>query len=120
MGIGGNSLQELLDNFKTVIRRVADYNVILSAGKTKFGMRGAPYFGYIIGNGCYRVNPERQAAISQIAFPENKKATHSFLGMCLPQNSSHTLVPNKELAEPNIVRQDNSILALHDRQRYFL
>ena len=81
--IGGNSLQELLENFKTVIRRCADYNVILSAGKTKFGMREAPFFGYIIGNGCYRVNPERQAAISQIAFPENKKAMHSFLGMCL-------------------------------------
>jgi len=79
--IGGISLQELLENFKKVIRCCADYNVILSAGK--FGMREAPFFVYIIGNGCYRVNPVRQAAISQIAFPEYKKARQTLLGMCL-------------------------------------
>lgn len=81
--IGGNTIPELLENVKTVIRRCNKYNVILSAAKTKFGLREAPFFGYILGNGVYKINPERQAAIARIEFPKNKKELHSFLGMCL-------------------------------------
>ena len=85
------TIPELLENVKIVIQRCNKYNVILSAAKTKFGLREAPFFGYILGNGVYKINPERQAAIARIEaamrklrrfleksarFKRNKQAPH--------------------------------------------
>ena len=48
--IRGVTLVELLENFKTVMRCCLDYNVILSAAKTRIGLVEIPSFGYILGN----------------------------------------------------------------------
>ena len=46
--IGGNTLAELLENFKTVTRRCRKLNVIFSAVKTRLGLTEAPFFA------CFR------------------------------------------------------------------
>jgi len=81
--VGADTLDQLLINWKIVIERCILWNVILSAPKTQYALTEAPFFGYILGHGFFKINPERQAAIARIEFPATKKALHSFLGMCL-------------------------------------
>ena len=81
--IGGDTLYELYCNIIKVMERAAKYNVKLSPPKTRFGVRQVPFFGFIIGFGKYWVNPDRQAAVKAIGFPQTLKAMQQFLGLVL-------------------------------------
>jgi len=81
--IGGDTLYELYCNIIKVLERAVKYNVKLSAIKSRFGVRQVPFFGFIIGYGKYWVNPDRQAAVKEIQFPQSLKAMQQFLGLVL-------------------------------------
>ena len=53
----------------------------INIGKSKFCQREIKYLGYIVGNGCLKVDPEKIKSIAEFPLPKTPKQVRRFFGM---------------------------------------
>ena len=91
-----NTFDEAYEKLELVLKKAAEYNIILKMAKTWLGYRTVKFFGYEITHGSYELGKERKEAIQAIEFPKNQKGMQSFLGSALyfkdliPNFADHT------------------------------
>lgn len=67
--IMGETLQQLMENWKIFVRRCHKHNLKLKLKKTWIGVREVKFFGYRVSNQRYWLEEERAAAVRAIPFP---------------------------------------------------
>ncbi|KAK3103665.1 hypothetical protein FSP39_020858 [Pinctada imbricata] len=77
---GGNTPQELLENWTKVLEALQKCNLKLSATKTVIAPRTTTILGWIWEQGTLKANPHRIAALSSCEPPKTVKALRSFSG----------------------------------------
>ena len=78
--IGGNTVQELRENFKMVLQKLLENNVRLNAAKTIIAPESVNILGWIWSTGSIRAGPHRLSALSTCQRPETVSALKSYLG----------------------------------------
>lgn len=53
----------------------------INVGKSKFCQKEIRYLGYIVGNGCLKVDPEKVKSIAEFPLPKTPKQVRRFVGM---------------------------------------
>ena len=78
--IGGNTPEELMENFKTVLHRFKENNLKLSARKTVIAPKEVNILGWLWSSGRIRASPHRLAALAECTPPATVSAMRSFIG----------------------------------------
>ena len=66
-----------------VIKRCAEFRIVLKMKKSWIGVQQVTFFGYEVSHGKWQLSASRKAAIMAMEFPRNKKTMQSFLGAAL-------------------------------------
>ncbi|GBP06340.1 Transposon Tf2-6 polyprotein [Eumeta japonica] len=69
---------KLLSQVASCLKRA---NLTINIGKSKFCQREIRYLGYIVGNGCLKVDPEKVEVIKNFPYPKSPKQIRRFVGM---------------------------------------
>jgi hypothetical protein len=92
--LGGVDHEDLLKNLKTVLRRLAEYNLKIQLSKTKFYVKEIKVLGVIFSAQGKRIDPDKIKAIDKFDNIDTLKKTQTFLGMlaflssCIPHFST--------------------------------
>jgi len=78
-----NDYQDAYDKLKMVLRRCAEYNIVLKMKKTWVGYDKVTFFGYEVVHNSWKLSQGRKDSISAMQFPKTKKEMQSFLGAAL-------------------------------------
>ena len=81
--ICAESHEDAKEKLEKVLKRCADFNLILKFKKSWIGYDEANFFGYRIGHGTWELTEERKETVAKIPFPKNRKEMQSFLGSAL-------------------------------------
>jgi hypothetical protein len=73
--------QEHAQHLRTILDRLRQYNLRLNPKKCVFGKQEISLLGYIVSKDGIKANPEKVAAINNMAAPANVADVRSFLGM---------------------------------------
>jgi hypothetical protein len=79
--IGCNDYAEGLERMKLVFELAREANLIFKQAKSHLFVKEVEFFGFIIGNGGYRLSEERRMEVYNWPFPTNISAVRSFLGV---------------------------------------
>ncbi len=92
--LGGVDHEDLLKNLKTVLKRLAEYNLKIQLSKTKFYVKEIKVLGVIFSAQGKRIDPDKIKAIDKFDKIDTLKKTQTFLGMlaflssCIPHFST--------------------------------
>jgi transposase InsO family protein len=78
--IYSDSELEHAEHLREVLRRVHEKGFVLKREKCVFGVAQLALLGHIVGHGTLKADPDKIAALKQLAPPKNTKELHSFLG----------------------------------------
>ena len=78
--IGGNSENDLLDNFKCVLHRLHQNNLRLSGRKTVIAPKSTTILGWIWSQGQLQASPHRLSSLAECPKPVTVSAMRSFIG----------------------------------------
>lgn len=73
--------EQHIEDLRDLFDRLIDAGLSLKASKCKFCMKEMPYLGFLVGPDGVRPNPEKIAAIKEMAVPQKKKMLRAFLGL---------------------------------------
>ncbi len=79
--LGGVDHEDLLKNLKTVLKRLAQYNLKIQLSKTKFYVKEIKVLGVIFSAQGKRIDPDKIKAIDKFNSIDTLKKTQTFLGM---------------------------------------
>jgi len=77
----GDTFEEVYDNLRQVMSRVAKYNLKLKAKKCSLFKRSVKFLGHIVSAEGIACNPETVKAVTDIIAPEDKSGVRSILGL---------------------------------------
>lgn len=77
---GGNSPQELFENWERVLQSLQKCNLSLSPSKTTISPRSATILGWVWSQGCISASPHRIAVLSSCSPPDTVRGMRSFIG----------------------------------------
>jgi hypothetical protein len=78
--VGGNTVQELRENFQRVLQKLMENDIRLSAAKTFIAPKTVNILGWVWSAGQIRASPHRLSALSTCQKPETVSALKSYLG----------------------------------------
>ena len=93
--IGGNDVQELLNNWSRVLQRLIENGLTVSPAKTIICPKIVKILGWVWENGTITVDRHRINPLTVCAIPETVKQLRSFIGafravsICIPQYGSY-------------------------------
>ena len=93
---GGNTIDELLNNWKRLLDALQKFNLKLSPSKTVICLRSTIIFGWIWTQGVLSASPHRVAVLAKCPPPDTVRGLRSFIGAykvlsrVLPNCSAHT------------------------------
>jgi len=76
------TFEEHLVLLKLVALWLRKANLTINVDKSRFVLKQLKYLGYVIGEGCIRVDPDKVNAIIDFPVPKTVKHIRRFLGMC--------------------------------------
>lgn len=79
--IASSTFDEHLELLTEVASRLKTAGLTINVDKSKFLLRQINYLGYVIGEGCLRVNSDRIEAIVQFPIPKSVRQVRRFLGV---------------------------------------
>ena len=79
--VGATDYKDLMTKLKLLFARCAEKNIQLKIQKSNIGLRRIKFFGYIIAEQKYYIDPARIKALELIDFPNTRKKVLSFLGV---------------------------------------
>ena len=77
----GNTEEEFLKNFETVIRALKRFNITVNPDKCQIGLREVEYVGHLINNKGAHFTREKLQKVIEVALPKTSKQLKSFLGL---------------------------------------
>lgn len=89
----------------------------INIGKSRFCQKEIRYLGYIVGNGCLKVDPEKVESIRNFPLPKSPKQIRRFVGMA---NWYRAFIQNfSDLAGPltDCLRKTNRSFSLSDEAK---
>ena len=72
------SHMKLLSEVASCLRKA---KLTINVGKSKFCQKEIRYLGYIVGNGCLKVDPDKVKSINEFPLPKTPKQVRRFVGM---------------------------------------
>lgn len=78
--VGGDTPEELLENFRLVLHRFLECNLKLSARKTKIAPKSMTVLGWSWSSGQLKASPHRLTALSTCSPPDSVTAMRSYTG----------------------------------------
>ena len=96
--VGGNTINELLDNWSNVLQVLRDNNLSLSADKTFICPASINVIGWLWKVGKIEIDPHRINPLVTCALPDNVKRLRSFIGAyralcrCIPNYGKYLCV----------------------------
>ena len=78
--VGGDSPQALLNNWKTLLTRLDEANIKLSARKTVIAPKQTTVLGWIWNCGTLKADPDKLSALSTCDQPSTTKGLRSYIG----------------------------------------
>ncbi|MCP4490712.1 MAG: hypothetical protein GY820_25880, partial [Gammaproteobacteria bacterium] len=79
--VTGRTFSEHLENLEEVFQRLRDANLKLKLSKCFFCKPEVPYLGHVLSKHGIKTDPQKTAAIQNMAPPNNVKELQRFLGM---------------------------------------
>ena len=78
-----HSYEDAAVKLERVLKRCAEFRIVLKMKKSWIGVQSVTFFGYEVSYGKWQLSASRKAAIMAMEFPRNKKTMQSFLGAAL-------------------------------------
>lgn len=105
--IGGETMEQCIENVRKCLERLNEFNVKLRWEKCKFFQKSVIYLGHEISGDGIRPNQEKVRALVDAPRPENISQLRSYLGLInyygrfIP-NLAHELVDLYKLTQKNV------------------
>ena len=79
--VGGTSKEDILMKTKILLKRCKEHNIQLKVKKSKIGVKSLKFFGYIVEEGRYYMDPTRIEGVQEVQFQNTQKKVQSFMGL---------------------------------------
>ncbi len=75
------SLEEHYTLLALLAKWLSDAGLTINIQKSKFVLKEIKYLGYVVGNGCMKVDPEKTVAVVSFPVPKTLRYIRRFMGM---------------------------------------